>query len=67
MKHGPGKFLYINKGQVYTGYWIEDIAKNGGLEDYKQEDIPISDCPIYPIPEVCIMYYYYVLLLFMIV
>ena len=55
MKHGPGKFLYLNKGQVYTGFWIEDIAKNGALEDHKQGDISITDGPMYPIPEVCII------------
>ena len=50
MKHGPGKFLYLNKGQVYTGYWKEDIAKSGALEDYKREGAP--ERPMYPIPEV---------------
>ena len=51
MKEGSGKFLHLDKGQVYTGYWKEDIAKNGMLEDYKREEAP--NPPMFPIPEVC--------------
>ena len=49
-KSGAGKFLYLTKGQVYTGHWKEDIAKSGMLEDYKREEA--TDPPQYPIPEV---------------
>jgi hypothetical protein len=50
MKHGEGKFLYLDKGQVYSGLWYNDIAKCGTLEDYGR-DIATNK-PIYPIPEV---------------
>lgn len=50
MKDGPGKFLYLTKGQVYTGYWKEDIAKTGALEDYQRDQAP--EPPVYPIPKV---------------
>jgi hypothetical protein len=49
MKHGEGKFLYLDKGQVYSGLWYNDIAKCGTLEDYGR-DIATNK-PIYPIPE----------------
>ncbi len=51
MKNGDGKFLYLDKGQVYTGTWVDDIAKCGCVEDFGREGAP--DPPVYPIPEVC--------------
>ena len=50
-KHGTGKFLYLNKGQVYTGYWIEGTAKNGSIEDFGRSEA--SNAPLFMIPEVC--------------
>lgn len=50
MKHGPGKFLYLDKGQIYTGYWIQDIAKSGNLEDFGREKAP--NPPAFPVPKV---------------
>lgn len=50
-KNGPGKFFYLDKGQVYTGEWVDDIAKCGTLEDSGRE--MAANPPIYPIPEVC--------------
>ena len=50
MKNGEGKFFYLDKGQVYTGTWVDDTAKCGTLEDFGREGAP--DPPIYPIPGV---------------
>ena len=50
MKNGPGKFYYLDKGQVYVGNWVDDVAKYGTLEDFGREGAP--DPPAYPIPEV---------------
>ena len=50
MKNGAGKFYYLDKGQVYVGNWVDDIAKCGTLEDFGREGAP--DPPVYPIPEV---------------
>jgi hypothetical protein len=50
MKNGAGKFYYLDKGQVYVGNWVDDIAKCGTLEDFGREGAP--EPPIYPIPEV---------------
>ena len=48
MKHGMGKFLHLDKGQVYTGYWRENVAKSGVLEDFDREAAP--NPPQYLIP-----------------
>lgn len=50
MKNGEGKFFYLDRGQVYTGTWVDDTAKCGTLEDFGRETA--TDPPIYPIPEV---------------
>ena len=59
MKNGPGKFFYLDRGQVYTGNWVDDIPKCGTLEDVERETA--SNPPVYPIPEVCVCVYLQVL------
>ena len=49
-KHGEGKFFYLNKGQLYIGVWVDDIAKCGTMEDFGREGAPQPT--IYPIPKV---------------
>nr|XP_033813158.1 MORN repeat-containing protein 3 isoform X2 [Geotrypetes seraphini] len=49
-KHGPGKYYYLDKGQLYEGVWVEDIPKCGTMIDYGREEAPSP--PIYPIPEI---------------
>ena len=51
MKNGDGRFLYLDKGQIYTGFWVDNIAKCGTVEDFDRNNAP--DPPKYPIPEVC--------------
>lgn len=48
MKHGQGKFLHLDKGQIYTGHWKENVAKTGTLEDFDRDKAP--DAPQYLIP-----------------
>ena len=50
MKNGEGKFFYMDRGQMYTGDWVDDIAKCGTLEDTDRDTAPNS--PPYPIPAV---------------
>ena len=50
LKHGPGKFFYLDKGQVYTGQWVTDVAKCGCLEDYNRDEA--IDPPEFAIPKV---------------
>ena len=40
----------MNKGQLYIGVWVDDIAKCGTMEDFGREDAPRPT--IYPIPKV---------------
>lgn len=51
MKNGDGRFLYLDKGQMYTGFWVNDVAKCGTVEDFDRDSAP--EPPKYPIPEVC--------------
>ncbi|KAJ8414788.1 hypothetical protein AAFF_G00023110 [Aldrovandia affinis] len=52
MKHGPGKFFFPDKGQLYEGVWAQDIAKCGTLVDSGRGEA--SDPTTYPIPKVCL-------------
>ncbi|KAG9487719.1 hypothetical protein GDO78_007489 [Eleutherodactylus coqui] len=49
-KHGPGKFYYLNKGQMYDGLWVEDIPKCGSVVDFGRAEAPYPTK--YPIAEV---------------
>ncbi|KAK9968632.1 hypothetical protein ABG768_002947 [Culter alburnus] len=51
-KNGHGKFLYLDRGQLYEGFWVDGVAKCGTLSDFGREaaDRP----PVYPIPKVCL-------------
>ena len=50
MKNGEGKFLFLDRGQVYTGTWVDDVAKCGVLEDVDRDTAP--NPPIYSISKV---------------
>ena len=50
MKNGEGKFMFLDKGQILTGHWKDDIAKCGSLQDFDRQHAP--DPPVFPIPEV---------------
>ena len=50
MKNGEGKYLYLDRGQVYTGTWVDDVAKCGTVEDVDRDSTP--NPPPYPIPQV---------------
>lgn len=50
LKNGEGKFIYLDKGQVYTGTWLDGIAKCGYMEDFGRDGAP--NPPVYPIPKV---------------
>ena len=50
MKNGPGKFFYNDKGQMYEGTWVDDVARCGEMIDICRETAP--DATPYPIPSV---------------
>ena len=54
MKNGEGRYLYLDKGQVFTGTWVDDVPKCGIMEDVNRETVP--DPPPYPIPQVQIKF-----------
>lgn len=49
LKHGEGKFFYLDKGQLYIGTWIEGIPKCGEFIDLQRQNA--EDPTQYPLPE----------------
>ena len=49
-KHGPGKYYYLDKGQMYEGTWSDDIARCGKMVDFGRDKAPTATQ--YPIPQV---------------
>lgn len=49
-KHGPGKFFYLDKGQLFEGFWVADVPKSGTMIDCGREAAPAPTQ--YPIPKV---------------
>lgn len=50
MKNGPGKFFYLDTGQLLEGVWKDDVAKCGQMIDFGREGAPAPT--EFPIPEV---------------
>jgi len=50
VKSGPGQFFYLDKGQVYEGVWVDDLAKCGEMKDWNRESAP--DATQFPLPPV---------------
>lgn len=50
MKNGPGKFFYLDTGQLLEGVWKDDVAKCGQMIDFGREGAP--EPTEFPIPEV---------------
>ena len=49
MKNGEGKFLYTDKGQLYTGWWLNNVPKCGIFENL--ENTTNSDPVSYQFPK----------------
>ena len=49
-KNGHGKFFYLDKGQLYEGFWVDGVAKCGTVSDFGRDEAPTPT--IYPIPKV---------------
>ena len=52
MKNGSGKFFYLDKGQLYEGMWVDDLAKCGQMKDWNRDAAP--DATQFPLPPVSI-------------
>ena len=54
MKNGDGKFFYLDKGHIYTGWWLNNVPKCGTFEDFVDVD---SSNPIsYQFPKCDLIY-----------
>ena len=49
-KNGPGKFYYLDSGQVFEGVWVMDTPKCGTMRDFGRDNAP--EPTQYPIPPV---------------
>lgn len=43
LKHGKGRFFHLNKGQMQSGIWVNDICVFSILEN-----IPYRQCSLFP-------------------
>jgi len=50
VKNGAGQFFYLDKGQVYEGMWVDNLAKCGQMKDWNRESAP--DATEFPLPPV---------------
>ncbi|XP_001510379.2 MORN repeat-containing protein 3 [Ornithorhynchus anatinus] len=49
-KNGPGCFFHLDKGQLFKGFWVDDVAKFGTMIDFGREEAPKPTQ--YPIPKI---------------
>ncbi|XP_060765635.1 MORN repeat-containing protein 3 [Neoarius graeffei] len=49
-KHGYGRFFYTDRGQLYEGFWVDDVPRCGTVCDYDRKHAHTP--PRYPIPPV---------------
>ncbi|XP_037000258.2 MORN repeat-containing protein 3 [Artibeus jamaicensis] len=53
LKNGSGRFFHLNHGQLFEGFWVDDVAKCGTMIDFGREEAP--EPTQFPIPEVEIL------------
>ncbi|KTG38464.1 hypothetical protein cypCar_00031542 [Cyprinus carpio] len=51
-KNRHGKFFYLDRGQLYESFWVDDVVKCGTLSDFGRE--AAVRLTVYPIPKVCL-------------
>ena len=54
-KNGPGRYFYLDRGQLYEGTWLDDVPKCGEMKDFGREGAPAPTQ--YPIPVVGRLYW----------
>uniref|UniRef100_A0A5F9C3A7 MORN repeat-containing protein 3 n=1 Tax=Oryctolagus cuniculus TaxID=9986 RepID=A0A5F9C3A7_RABIT len=50
MKNGHGRFFHLDHGQLFEGFWVDDVAKCGTMIDFGRDEAPQPTQ--FPIPEV---------------
>lgn len=53
MKNGPGRFFHLDHGQLFEGFWVDNIAKCGTMIDFGRDEAPAPTQ--FPIPQVKIV------------
>ncbi|XP_028002974.1 MORN repeat-containing protein 3 isoform X1 [Eptesicus fuscus] len=53
LKNGPGRFFYLDHGQLFEGFWVDNIAKCGTMIDFGRDEAP--EPTQFPIPQVKIV------------
>nr|XP_054094983.1 MORN repeat-containing protein 3 isoform X2 [Callithrix jacchus] len=53
MKNGPGRFFHLDHGQLFEGFWVDNMAKCGTMIDFGRDEAP--EPTQFPIPEVKIL------------
>lgn len=50
MKNGHGRFFHLDHGQLFEGFWVDDVAKCGTMIDFGRDEAP--EPTQFPIPKV---------------
>ncbi|XP_036596957.1 MORN repeat-containing protein 3 isoform X1 [Trichosurus vulpecula] len=50
MKNGTGRFFHLDHGQLFEGFWVDDVPKCGTMIDFGRDEAP--EPTKYPIPEI---------------
>lgn len=50
MKNGSGRFFHLDHGQLFEGFWVDNVAKCGTMIDFGRDEAP--EPTQFPIPEV---------------
>ncbi|XP_062038654.1 MORN repeat-containing protein 3 isoform X2 [Lepus europaeus] len=53
MKNGHGRFFYLDHGQLFEGFWVDDVAKCGTMIDFGRDEAPQPTQ--FPIPEIKVL------------
>ncbi|XP_055461981.1 MORN repeat-containing protein 3 isoform X2 [Psammomys obesus] len=53
MKNGRGRFFHLDHGQLFEGFWVDDVAKCGTMIDFGRDEAP--EPTQFPIPKVEIL------------
>lgn len=50
LKNGSGRFFHLDHGQLFEGFWVDDVAKCGTMIDFGRDEAP--EPTQFPIPKV---------------
>ncbi|KAM6156254.1 MORN repeat-containing protein 3 [Rhynchocyon petersi] len=53
MKNGPGRFFYLDCGQLFEGFWVDNVPKSGTMIDFGRDEAPAPTK--FPIPQIKIL------------